>query len=320
MQVGYNFRFRGRKTNYLVNFVTYLQPSDQGSTRSSRRRASRLAKLDDECSETVFVLNTLSSHTDPSLWPSFCESESQRQVLSRIRALHASRKWPAGIVLESRAALKRTLRHSATSYDQVEGVGSLCSCEPGCVSLPRDDDPHCQLRDVLPESWGDQVEDFSRSLLRPPIEMADLLDDVEGGPNSYHDPSFTDPDTWAEFVKELFECGLITFTTCPRVINGVFVVSKTAKAGAKRLLMMILDCRAANRLFRQPPSTLLCGIEAMARLRMPSRSDGVTRRPCDDVGDSAIDGEAGDGDPSLDASVGDDCLFVSQEDVCDLFY
>lgn len=168
---------------------------------------------------------------------------------------------------------RKLLRLPASGYTAEEAAGTLCSYEMGNVSLPPGNAPHCSLLEMVDEELAKDISDFEKLVLRSPDGLADLFDKTDE-PKTFRDPAFTDPHTWVHFVCELHVSGLIRFTGKPRIINGCFFVAKKPKPGARRELKFILDCRAANRLFRPPRRTLLGRIESLATLRLPGGAGG----------------------------------------------
>ncbi|CAE7736810.1 unnamed protein product [Symbiodinium sp. CCMP2592] len=80
----------------------------------------------------------------------------------------------------------------------------------------------------------------------------------------YIDPVLgNNPRKYHEFISDLIDCNILTFTDSPRVQVGVFVVTK--KQQRQRL---IIDARRSNRLFRSPPTTCLGSVESWTRLEV----------------------------------------------------
>ena len=69
---------------------------------------------------------------------------------------------------------------------------------------------------------------------------------------------------YGHFIRELRQLGLVHFTQSPKCEVGVFFVWKKNRASMR----MILDCRAANRRFCQPPGVDLLSGEGLGRIEM----------------------------------------------------
>ncbi len=229
-----------------------------GLSRTSRRRYDRELSFFSDCLETVLALNKLAGYGD-SDHPVLPLNESQRNSLALIRELHLRRSWPKGSRLSPRAALSRTLRKPSSAYSSAEPAGVLSSYEPGTVSLPCDSDSSrcCRLVDSVSESTRELVEHFKVHMLKSPEEISALYDVTSTFADFYHDPAFTDELTWATFVKELFDAGILKFIKRAKLVNGVFFVSKKRAKGKPKRLRMIIDCRTANKFFKPPPRTVL---------------------------------------------------------------
>ena len=100
------------------------------------------------------------------------------------------------------------------------------------------------------------------------VADADVLDwrrryEPEG---QYEDVIFRrDPEARLAFLRRLYACGILGFSTRPRGRVTAFFVSK--KANKQRL---VLDCRHINQMFRKPPKPDLGSADAYSRLRPPS--------------------------------------------------
>ncbi len=202
------------------------------SERAARRRWMRARRLDEAVEESVLALNQLAGFCDASDYPAVPENESQRSTLRRIRATHAQRLWPEQSTVDPRASLCQTLRRSVSSYTSEEGAGALAPYEPGHVSLPSDQSAGVDILDAVDVDTREKLLDFQAHLLKSPEDIASLLDSTEAFGSSYHDPSFEDPETWARFVQELCDSGMIHFSDTVKVINGIFSLVRSVPLGS----------------------------------------------------------------------------------------
>ena len=251
-------------------------------SRRARQRVQRRRLFEDRQRGTLWALNHLAGFDDERLWPNSSLNQAQSSVLQRVKELHVQRPPPPQ-KLSPQAALRQLLLKKAGSPYSSDGVlpGQMASYVRERVSLPRDQLEPIPLEALLPEVERDRLLDFRNQMLLSDEEIAGVLERglvgdrymdprLEGGGKVYHD-----------FVADLIESKLVSFTTSPRVQVGAFVVTKK---GEKQRL--IIDARRANKLFRSPPTTVLGSMDSWARLGCDAGSD----------------------------------LFVAQEDVKDYFY
>ena len=219
------------------------------SSRRARQRVQRRRLFDDRQRGTLWALNHLAGFDDERLWPSSSLNQAQSSVLQRVRDIHVQRPPPPQ-KLSPQAALRQLLLKKAGSPYSSAGVlpGQLASYVRERVSLPRDQSDPIPLDSLLPAEERDQLRDFQHHMLLSDEEIAGVQERgfvgdrymdprLEGGGKVYH-----------EFVADLVESKLISFTTSPRVQVGAFVVTKK---GEKQRL--IIDARRTNKLFRSPP-------------------------------------------------------------------
>ena len=186
-------------------------------------------------------------------------------------------KGPPPVEKQSPQAALRQLLKVGAGYDS---PGTLASWVREKVSLPAQKAP-VPLVEVLLELEREMVENFAEKMLLSPEEMAGELE-KSSGKLGHKDPVLANSQRkYHEFVADMYTAGLVKFTHRPKVIIGAFVVLK--KNGKQRL---VIDARPSNRLFRQPPTTLLGSMETWARVELGEDSE----------------------------------MFVAQEDVKDYFY
>ena len=100
----------------------------------------------------------------------------------------------------------------------------------------------------------------TRMLLDP--EEVGRLEAGYGKAGRHTDPKLGHRRTFLRFIARMHEIGLVKFVRRCHERVGVFVVWKNGR----EKMRVILDCRASNRHFRQPPSTELLSSEGFSRI------------------------------------------------------
>ena len=134
---------------------------------------------------------------------------------------------------------------------------------PGTVSPPDSNVGAPRVEDVLPEEAARYLVGFDDLMLR---SSDDILEMEDHGPSlePYSDPVLKHDDSkYADFVNDLVQRVLVSFTVTPRDQAAFFFVKK--KGGQLRL---IVDGRRADRLLRPPPSVSLATPESFAALEV----------------------------------------------------
>ena len=149
-------------------------------------------------------------------------SATQQEVLNYVHACHAS----LAPCEERRAdeALLALLRR-----DSVYSQGSqskLAVYTPGNVSLPERSHVECQLLDLLGGDAKHHLEHVETLCLLSEEELAGRLD-CGPAPIFVDEVLRRDQRLYEEFVADLWRRRLIDFSETVKVINGIFVVSKT---------------------------------------------------------------------------------------------
>ena len=110
------------------------------------------------------------------------------------------------------------------------------------------------LLSLLPRSISSNYSSPT-NLLRPP-------DQVKRVP---HVVKYASTDEYVSLVRRMRVLGMVTFTTTPAVVNGVFGVSKDADTDR-----LIIDARPVNAVMVDPPKVALPTPDLLARMVAPS--------------------------------------------------
>ena len=228
---------------------------------SSRRRRARVTRLISESNAVINCLNEMYhpsnnfQHVGP---PSLSQRTAQHCVFSQL----ARQQLPA-VTCKVREAAQELLQ-SSLSYSGEEAGSATVSYDRRLVSLPEVAAEPIEVSSVLDGPGRDVVEDASHCMLWGPQEWG-----VEKEKNKpveiYMDPILKNNlHEYCVFIKDLFEKGMLQFTSHPRDLISPFFVAK--KSGKQRL---VLDCRAVNQRFRPPPRVALAAGYSWSRLHIP---------------------------------------------------
>ena len=192
-------------------------------------------------------------------------SLSVAQQCAQSRALECASLVPPPE--ESKEAALGALLRSDGGYDPTSGVGDLATFRQGSVSLPVDVSDSPALAELAPRSTLEKTESLE-CMLRPQSEVM-ALDDSLGVVTPYMDPVLGgDRQRYIDFLEDLDSRGLLSWSQQPKVLCSVFFVNKKPSAATGADLRMIIDCRPANRAFKEAPNTVLASPESLATLEV----------------------------------------------------
>ena len=184
-------------------------------------------------------------------------ASAQEEVFLRVENLAQDVAKPrdVGDVLKPEAALLALLK----------GRGE-CQAPAEPVTLA----PFCLERVSLPESLsgvppaGANLPEHARRFLDRPELMLKEDPPIESF-TPYWDPCLLHSKRhYIAFIRKLMSIDFLLFTTTPKEHIGVFFVHKSDG----QRIRLIVDARAANRHFRQPPGVELCSAEGFARIEV----------------------------------------------------
>ena len=165
------------------------------------------------------------------------------------------------------------LRAAGSSYCEPEpSVGEVVPMSISELSLPQGKTAGVELESALTGPVRDMVVDFENHMLQDSSAWTALEDEAAKVP-PYNDKMLQDRDGYLIFIKHLFKCGVLDFTSCCRGRVGAFTVSKKPKiVDGKKISRqrLVLDCRQINLLFKPPPLTELGSLAALKNIHLKS--------------------------------------------------
>lgn len=232
-----------------------------GSSKDSRRRARRRARVWVESNAAIDALNSLygcagaGPRGGPRLEPAPAQASAQRRVAAAV-----SGSLPE--VFPSGPEALRELLGGTGEYEQCDST--FVPYEPDKVSLPSG------LRAPVP------LMEVAGAELAGELDLASMLadDDVVTYRETYEPAGlYLDANlrrsvaAYAAFVRRLFDIGILGFSTRARGEVQPFFVRK--KGSRQRL---VLDCRRVNQKFRKPLVPDMGSGECLSRLESPPGS------------------------------------------------
>ena len=239
---------------YLSEFTARAQ-----APRSSGRSAKDRSFLVGRANEAIAALNIL--HGDDASSTSKSASSAQRSALKHVWRSTKSAQLGSTDLTEFGAA--RELLNLGKTYDSVSTSTKTVSYQKGCVSLPAGDRSPVDLARALPHTARHFLEDFDNFILHDDLDMAEAHDHASSI-KSYCDPAFNQVSRYHEFISDLADAGILTWTRSARGRCTPFFVPKKQK-GSMRL---VLDCRQVNCFFRQPPGCEMGSLSALAEIEV----------------------------------------------------
>ena len=222
------------------------------------QRATRRNRCREDCVGVVESLNWCSMG---AVGPTQVDAGIHSNVVDLVERRVRERGFPPD--RETNEAAARELLGARLGYHQ--GASTVEPFRRGAVSLPARDDTAPWLLDVLPEEDRRFLLKAKEHLLKDVAETMELLD--HGPPiEPYMDVELArDEELYMDFVLDLESRGLVSFTRTPKARATLFFVRK--KGNQQR---MIVDARASNRLFRDPPSVKLASPESFGGMEIAS--------------------------------------------------
>ena len=141
---------------------------------------------------------------------------------------------------------QKALRVAASAYYEPEvGIGDVVPLQFSQLSLPSVGTAGVDLVCAVDESIRDVVVDFENRMLQDEDTWTCISRDAA----PYSDPSLHDRSKYLEFLRLLFDRGILSFSRHCRGRVGAFTVSKKDKifdGVVKKRQRLVLDCRQTN--------------------------------------------------------------------------
>eukprot|EP00435_Cladocopium_sp_Y103_P055837 s653_g18.t1 len=245
-------------------------PWQASLSRSTQRRIFSRKAIAVRANKAITALNSLffgSEHwgkptvvKDLADLP-LCQSDCLKNILNRVRQLGS----PAEDAC-CQGALQ-ALRTAGNSYDEPEpGVGSVVAMQMERLSLPSGKVAGVSLADHLSGSVRDMVCDYEGHMLQDASVWTDL-EEQASKLTPYDDPLLKTHEGYLAFLSHLYRCGILGFSSECRGRVGAFCVSKKPKVVdgiLQERQRLVLDCRAVNLLFKEPPRTRLGSLSCLS--------------------------------------------------------
>ena len=165
----------------------------------------------------------------------------------------------------------KALRVAASAYYEPEvGIGDVVPLQFSQLSLPSVGTAGVDLVSAVDESIRDVVVDFENRMLQDEDTWTCISRDA-AHLKPYSDPSLHDRSKYLEFLRLLFDRGILSFSRHCRGRAGAFTVSKKDKivdGAVKKRQRLVLDCRQTNLLFKPSPHTELGSLASLAELTL----------------------------------------------------
>lgn len=235
------------------------------ASESSRRRRSKVVQLVRMSNEIIDVLNEVYAPPSDRFFPSSCslaQQHSQHMIFQQV-----SKMSPATNQCTAREAVEELLRTCPT-YSSEELSTTVRTFDKDLVSIPTSQNEPIDLSGLLDPCGREIIEDPSRCMMLTEAEWGQVIE--EGNTmKPYMDTKLQNSaQEYQNFVKTLYDAGMINFTSDPQDLVTPFFVAK--KDGRQRL---ILDCRGVNKRFRAPPAMSLAAGYTWSHLQIPKNKN-----------------------------------------------
>lgn len=186
-----------------------------------------------------------------------------------------------------RSGALQALRTVSDGYsDPDPGVGAVCDMVLDQLSLPSGKVAGVDLASSLDEPLRSMVCNFEDWMMVDGDTWASVQDEAHAV-CTYNDPMLLRDRQYIQFLKHLHKCGILGLAAGCRGRVGAFTVTKKPKVVDGQIIprqRLILDCRAVNYLFKEPPHTRLGSLAALTELELGGQKDlfvsGADIRDC----------------------------------------
>ncbi|CAE7463997.1 unnamed protein product [Symbiodinium sp. CCMP2592] len=226
-------------------------------SRRVKRRLERRWHQESMVTDCVRGLNALYSGEkfgkakSPTQAPSRAQLAALEHIRNSVHLLGAPDQELSG-----REALRQL-----HGYGEDQAPPLVASYEPSLLSLPTGEVPPVPLHSLLGGDGMNIVEDFISTRL---LQKNEALHNLRrtGVVKCYSDPRLLEARVYRDFVRRLWDGGLVEFTVEEPVekVEAFFVRKKDGR------LRMVVDCRRSNAWFAPPDNLNLATAEVLSRI------------------------------------------------------
>lgn len=225
---------------------------------SAKRNAIRRSHNARQVNDAISAINMMAGHKHSVVGePSQAQREAQFNLLKQV-----SRSPSSATRVQQQEAVHELLRVSLSSYEcEDEARSTVRSYDKGLTSLPECGSQVFEASELL--------DDVGRDILQDPREHLFLPDaTIDRKIKPYMDDVLShDSKAYHEFILDLWSRGMIRFGSDRKSsITPFFVIKKNQR------LRLVLDCRATNQLFRQPPDIAMAAGYTFSQLEISSEA------------------------------------------------
>lgn len=261
---GLNFPHQGERWRELFPLPHACEPSHvSGLSVSSRRRRARVRDKVRKINSIVDSLNEM--YVPDQVHVDLDVTEAQRACHHSLFKQLSRAPRPQDVCSE-REAVQELLR-TTVSYEQADCMNTVRPYDRDLVSLPEVGAAPVALAQVLDATGREFVEDPATFMLLDDEEWGMVLEHGDTVRPYMDERLQKDTVLYSQFVQDLYDKGMLSFTHRPQEIVPPFFVHK--KNGRQRL---ILDCRAVNKRFKKPPPLALGAGSAWSQVSIPEDS------------------------------------------------
>ena len=239
--------------------------SPQGGQQfeSTRAKRNRIRRADNLCkaNEVIDSINEMAGFKSaPKAPANQAQVESQKILLQRIARLDR----PAERI-NTREAIHELL-HLCPSSDYMPEEGTRSTVRPydrSLVSLPDCGASAIDATHLLDDRGREILEQFDSCMLAPDWVQGQIFEKGTHIKPYMDEVLRSSPQVYSDFIKDLFDRGMLEFRrSATSIITPFFVAKKNGK------IRLVLDCRATNQLFEPPPDIALAAGYSFGRLEI----------------------------------------------------
>lgn len=261
---------------YPLPLIEVEELVNKGVCRAVAKRVQRRAALARRANRAIVALNSIfyGGRSGPAPRTVGCLDVlplNQRLAISDILKSVARLEGPP-MHASGSEALKALRAASSTYYDSAAGVGDVVSMDLHLLSLPKERVAGVDIVESLDSPLKEIVVDFENKMLQD-ADVWTFHSSHAAELRPYDDPRLKSRPFYKDFVGQLFQSGIISFSSSPCSRVGAFTVSKKPKVvdGVTfKRQRLVLDCHLTNCLFRPSPHTDLGSLTALSEVYIPN--------------------------------------------------